>query len=90
MTEILSTSALMEEGRNMRHCVFMYSSSILSGRSSIWSLRCDGVRSLTVRVSVKERAVVEARGKCNRRATPAEKNKVIRWAQMNGLSVSIR
>jgi hypothetical protein len=90
MTEILSAAALAAEGRTMRHCVLMYASSVLSKRTSIWSLRCDGIRSLTVRVSRKERAVVEARGKQNRRATPAEMNKVIRWAHMNSLSVNIR
>ena len=48
------------------------------------------LRRLTVRGSKEFEAVVEARGKCNRRATPAEMNKVNRWAQMNGLSVKIR
>lgn len=90
MTEILSTSELAAEGRSMSHCVLMYARSIASGRTSIWSLRCDGLRRITVRVSKEMKAVVEARGKCNRRPTPAEMNKINRWAQMNGLSIKIR
>ncbi len=90
MTEILSTAALAAEGRTMSHCVLMYAGSISRRKTSIWSLRCDGIRRLTVRVSSETKAVVEARGKCNRRATPAEMNKLNRWAQMNGLSIKIR
>jgi hypothetical protein len=89
MTEILSTAELAAEGKAMRHCVLMYARSIVSGRTSIWSLKSDGIRNLTVRVAREEKAVVEARGKCNRRATEAEMNKVSRWAKMNGLSVRV-
>jgi hypothetical protein len=90
VTEVLSTAELAAEGRSMSHCVLMYARSVASGRTSIWSLRCDGIRRTTVRVSKEAKAVVEARGKCNRRPTPAEMNKINRWAQMNGLSLKLR
>ena len=37
--EILGTKALAEEGRQMKHCVYSYARSIMSGRCSIWGLR---------------------------------------------------
>jgi hypothetical protein len=87
--EILHSGDLIEEGRHMRHCVSCYAIDIEEGRSSIWSLRCDGVRALTVEVENAGRRVVQARGKCNRDPKHLELGIVRRWAIDNGLEVGI-
>jgi hypothetical protein len=87
MREILLAHDLMEEGKRMRHCVSCYAEDIQEGRSSIWSLRCDGVRALTVEVDNKARKVVQARGVCNRDPKPFELGLLRRWAFFNGLTL---
>ncbi len=86
MREILLAHDLMEEGRRMRHCVSCYAIDIKEGRSSIWSLRCDAVRALTVEVDNKARKIVQARGVCNRDPKPFELGLLRRWAFFNGLT----
>jgi hypothetical protein len=88
MREILQAEDLFEEGKRMRHCVSSYAELIMEGWNSIWSLRCDGVRALTVEVENKGRRIVEARGVCNRAPKPFELAILRRWALFNGLSVA--
>jgi hypothetical protein len=71
----------------MRHCVSCYATDIKEGRSSIWSLRCDGARALTVEVANGMRRVVQARGKCNRNPKPLELGLLHRWALANELEL---
>jgi hypothetical protein len=85
--EILHSGDLMEEGKHMRHCVSCYATDIKEGRSSIWSLRCDGARALTVEVANGMRRVVQARGKCNRNPKPLELGLLHRWALANELEL---
>ncbi len=89
MAEILTADELAKEGRTMRHCVYIYARLIVERRVSIWSLKCDGKRRLTVCVNRAKRAVVEARGKCNRMPEPGELARVARWARLNGLSMKL-
>lgn len=86
--EILSLRELLREGREMRHCVYSYADLIRSGQTSIWSLRRDGRRQLTVEVSDAHRQVVQARGPCNVPATSSQMRELTRWASLNGLTVS--
>ncbi|MEL6348905.1 MAG: PcfJ domain-containing protein [Myxococcota bacterium] len=85
VTEILTTKALAAEGRAQRHCVFSYSRTILSGQTSIWSVRLNGDRVLTVEVSHEMGRVVQVRGKANRMPRSKERDIVRRWAAENGL-----
>jgi hypothetical protein len=89
MTEILSTADLVKEGRKMRHCVVMYDPEIVRGMTSIWSLKCDDQRMITVRVDISTKAVIEARGKCNRMPKTGEMNRIKRWAQINNLAFKV-
>jgi hypothetical protein len=73
----------------MRHCVSSYASRIKEGKCSIWSLRCDGVRALTIEVKNNERRIAQTRGKCNRFAKPLELGILRRWALANGLELRI-
>jgi hypothetical protein len=88
--EIRSGEDLREEGSAMRHCVATYHGVIVAGRSSIWSMRKDGVRSLTIEVWNQHRAVVQVRGWQNRRATAEEQAVIDRWAESLSLVVRDR
>jgi hypothetical protein len=88
--EILTSEELADEGRRMHHCVYAYVHSIKECFISVWSLRRDGGRLLTVEVRNRGREIVQARGKYNRRATSAELNKLKRWATETGLKLRVR
>lgn len=90
--EILSLSDLAEEGRNQRHCVLSYSSSIERGTVSIWSMTHEddagNWHALTIEVVNQHKTVVQARGVCNRAATARELNVLKSWSDQNGLRVA--
>ncbi len=83
--EILTARDLVDEGSAMRHCVATCAPNIVSGNCSIWSLRMNGGRKLTIQVRNRERMVVQIRGKANRRAVEAEAAMVRIWAGKNAL-----
>ena len=87
MNEILDYHELISEGRAMRHCVASYAWLIRDGRSSIWSLCCNEERRLTVEVSLRQKAVVQVRGRYNRLPRRIEVNFLCRWARANGLRI---
>ena len=87
VTELRSWRALFWEGRKMRHCVSMYASRVKTGQCSIWSLRRNGARVLTVEVRNRARDIVQIRGHCNRRATDEERTVLAAWADRAGLSL---
>ncbi len=102
LDELLSTKALIEEGKAMRHCVASYASSCARGSNSIWSLKIkegeDGNprRVMTVEADNLRKQVCQARGRCNKR--PGEKRAsprlsfapdiIKRWAAQEGLSIA--
>jgi hypothetical protein len=92
VTELLSTKALVAEGRKMKHCVATYAHSCGSGACSIWTLEVetsDGrAKILTVEVRNAARLICQARGKCN--MLPGEKHRGIlrRWAEQAGLTLA--
>jgi hypothetical protein len=73
--ELTSRRELQEEGKAMRHCVASYDRSCANGGTSIWSLRVRapqeemGRRVMTIEVQNHRRAVVQARGRCNKTST---------------------
>jgi hypothetical protein len=89
--ELRSFRELFEEGQAMRHCVFNYARAARAGTVSIWSIRMfrDGHETgrVTLRVAPTERAVVEARRRCNQIIEPHERELVRRWADRRGLSL---
>ena len=88
--ELICSADLLEEGKVLRHCVYTYSHWIERGRSSIWSLRIAGARTLTIEVDHASRRVVQVRGKSNRLAREDEMRLVRQWAATNGLDVGVR
>jgi hypothetical protein len=94
--ELLSAHQLADEGRRMNHCVYSYENTVAAGHVSIWSMTMeDGQGStgnwsmLTIEVRNANKTIVQARGRFNRVATPREHGVLARWAQENGLSISL-
>jgi PcfJ-like protein len=88
LTEIRDARELAVEGALLRHCVFTYHGQIVSGGCSIWSLRRDGSRRLTIEVWNSSKRVVQVRGRKNRAPRAHEISLVMRWADANGLHVT--
>ncbi len=102
VTELLTTNALLIEGREQRHCVFRYANACKNGSTSIWSLRVRGKdgthpkRLLTIEVNNARRAIVQVRGRCN--LSPAQyrgsgrmqtaRRLLRQWAQQERLTVA--
>lgn len=90
--ELLSTKALVAEGRGMKHCVGSYARSCAHGVCSIWTLEAETFEGrsklLTIEVQNATKLICQARGKCN--ALPAEKHRGIlrRWAEQAGLQLA--
>lgn len=69
ITELLSTKALIAEGRKMKHCVATYAHSCASGVCSIWTLEVETfegrTKILTIEVQNAARLICQARGQRN-------------------------
>lgn len=87
--EVLSGEELFEEGASMRHCVSIYAPYISRGESSVWSLRREGERALTIEVDNKRRRIVQAKGKCNRAPQSWELDVVETWARENAMKMDL-
>jgi len=83
--EIGTAKELAAEGRTMKHCVWSYGAWISRGTTSIWSLRCNDERQLTLEVNNGSRMIVQARGHCNSRPTSVQTREMRRWAVFAGL-----
>jgi hypothetical protein len=92
ISELLSSKALVAEGRTMKHCVASYARSCAHGDSSIWSLEVETFEGqekvLTIEVRPATKLICQVRGKSN--ALPAEKHRGIlrRWAEQAGLQMA--
>ena len=91
IVELLSTEALIAEGRRMRHCVATFARSCHTGECSIWSMSEETdegmTRLLTIEVNAASKEVRQVRGQCNRRATEREVEVLRRWALQEGLAI---
>ena len=90
--ELLNSDELIDEGRELRHCVSTYARSCHIGRSSIWSMEIEdenGRRKvLTIEVAPRERIIRQVRGRRNRLPTPREKELLQKWADQEGLRLA--
>lgn len=90
ITEILSGSALANEGKMMHHCVATYAPSCASGKCSIWTmeLQIPNHREKCQTIEVNRHGViVESRGKYNRYPNHKEFEILKQWAKKEGLTV---
>lgn len=85
ITELLSTKALVTEGRTMHHCVASYAQSCARRVSAIFSMELedrDGRRKvLTAEVHLPTKVICQARGKWNIEPTDKHRNILRRWAE---------
>ena len=87
ITQLRTYGELVEEGRSLRHCVASYLYSCQKGACGIFGLRLDGARTITLEV-LRNRTIVQARGRYNREMTDAERFWVTRWAAEAQLTLS--
>jgi hypothetical protein len=90
--ELLSTNALITEGRQMRHCVATYASSCIHHRCSIWTMEVESntevTKAVTIEVRNNARQICQIRGKSNRSPTDKERKMIQRWADAADLQVA--
>jgi hypothetical protein len=93
ITELLTSRALFLEGRAMRHCVATFIERCAHRQASIWSMQVENQRGrhrvLTIEVDPTKRRICEARGKCNRLPTTAEREVIEGWAAQEGLTLAV-
>ena len=92
ITELLSSSALVEEGKALGHCVggSEYAEACYGGDTTIWSLGCDsgtGIEKLLTIEVANEKIIVEIRGEKNRLPTQRELTIIYIWALTQGLDI---
>lgn len=85
--EILDSKTLQQEGRAMHHCVGSYAKDCKSGYNSIWSMKYQERKVLTVQVAHTSSypKIIQVRGLQNRLPTPKEKQILNVWAQQKGI-----
>lgn len=90
INELCSSAELIKEGRAMSHCVASYAHSCVSGNCSVFSLMCweKGSMERRLTLEVRNRQVVQARGKYNAKANEQEQKIISQWASKNSLTVS--
>lgn len=90
--ELLSSRELLEEGRQLRHCVASYAGSCAAGFSSIWTVERqteDGVQKcLTIEVRLSDSSIRQIRGFNNRMPNQKEQEVIRRWMTEEGLQSS--
>jgi len=88
--ELLSTAELLAEGRALRHCVASYARACALGNCSIWSMELHSFEGIEKRVTLelRDRQVVQCRGRCNRLANGEEWAMLGRWVRQEGLQLS--
>ncbi|MBC8139743.1 MAG: PcfJ domain-containing protein, partial [Fibrella sp.] len=102
VVELTDSLALLEEGRQQRHCVRSYQDACVKGATAIFSLSVSlssdktSRRLLTIEVNRQRRAIVQVRGKCNQSVGAMRGNRRIllardvlrEWARNRRLSIA--
>jgi len=88
--EILTYKGLLEEGRDLHHCVSSYGHNIARGATSIWSYSKDKEKLLTIELHNPTRTLRQIRGTRNRMPTSAEMLYVQKWAREAGVVIAPR
>jgi hypothetical protein len=70
ISQIRNSAELRREGQMMGHCVYSYADSCRDGHTSIWSLKKDDEKLISL--EIRERTIIQARGKYNRGPTDSE------------------
>ncbi len=93
LMELTNSEQLRIEGSALHHCVASYAGRCWRGASRIWSLRVRrGAKIrhvLTIEVDLNKRAIVQARGWCNRSAAGKSRRLLKEWAARERLRLLI-
>lgn len=93
VSELLTSDDLSAEGTAMRHCVANYARLCAQRESSIWSMVCHSHRGhqrvLTVEINPAIRAIVQARGRRNKRPSRQARRVMEHWAEAEGLRIKL-
>jgi len=82
INQIKSAKLLMEEGNAQHHCVASYKNNCINGNISIWSLKMNGKRKVTIELR-NNGSIAQVRGYANRMATGEENSIIIEWCKVN-------
>lgn len=93
MEELTGSKLLADEGRIMKHCVASYVQKCVSERTAIFSMRKYAAGLLyevmaTIEVDLSWRRIVQAKARMNRRISDEAMKHLVRWADINHLSIS--
>lgn len=93
MEELTGSKLLVEEGRNMKHCVATYAHQCVAGKTAIFSLRKYSFDLLietmaTIEVNLSLRRVMQAKAKLNKKISDEARKHLDEWAKKNELSVN--
>ena len=88
LRELRNSRDLLQEGKKMKHCVGSYAESCYARKSSIWSMRCNGERQLTIEVN-KKGVLLQAYGNCNQDASKRQRKILKKWVKLNNLTVDL-
>ncbi len=93
MEELTGSKLLLEEGRNMKHCVATYAHQCVTGKTAIFSLRKYSFellieRMATIEVNLSLKRVVQAKAKMNKKISDDARKHLYEYAHKNELSVN--
>lgn len=88
VTEILTAKELAAEGRALHHCVYSYARSITAKHTSIWSLKSNDTRVMTIEVTNGAEKIVQYRGNFNAVPKAREFQILQAWASENSLTIA--
>jgi len=96
INQLCTFNDLVNEGRNMKHCVASYASCCADGITAIFHVsgqrksdKTVVISNATVEIRTANRAIVQIKGKCNARVDEITLNVIKRWAQANNLKLSL-
>ena len=93
ITQLTKTKELIAEGNKMHHCVATYASSCIKKWCSIFSFRVTNHHQgkfdePEVTLEIRNKTIVQARGKYNRTPHPHYMQMIRSWADTNGVKFS--
>jgi hypothetical protein len=77
--ELTSGGELFAEGEALHHCVASYAGRCAAGHSAIMSVRCNGLRRVTLEINPRNSQIVQTRGERNRPPTVSEQRAIGLW-----------
>jgi hypothetical protein len=92
--ELLGSKELIDDGKDMSHCVATYDRECHDGLTAIYSLQSSNfeedayIREVTIEVKLKNKTITQARKSCNRGLNEIDKEIIKMWADKVGLEVA--